>query len=177
MRWRLWLLSRSLLILVTYSARFSYVSDRLSLVQNSRAEHRSTLPWSLPLKRAQHASEICHRYVPPICAVDERYSGPQCLSSDDPCGRCAFTRRQNRPCAQIGSDARVSVCLLPLAEVTDGDGILSPRLYLAILTSSYCLRFIINLPKIRSVVADARNSNGGDKLVLLRVQHEGASGE
>ena len=38
-------------------------------------------------------------------------------------------------------------------------------------------RFIINLPKIRSVVADAGNPDGDDKLVLLRVQHEGASGE
>jgi hypothetical protein len=36
-------------------------------------------------------------------------------------------------------------------------------------------RFIINLPKIRSVVADAGNPGGDDKLVLLRVQHEGAS--
>jgi hypothetical protein len=36
-------------------------------------------------------------------------------------------------------------------------------------------RFIINLPKIRSVVgADAGNPRGDDKLVLLRVQHEGA---
>jgi hypothetical protein len=34
----------------------------------------------------------------------------------------------------------------------------------------------MNLPKIRSVVADAEHPDGDDKLVLLRVQHEGASG-
>lgn len=65
--------------------------------------------------------------------MDERYSGPQRLSSDNSCGRCAFTRCQDGPFAQIGSYARVSVFDPPLAEVTERYGIL-PRLYLAILT-------------------------------------------
>jgi hypothetical protein len=38
-------------------------------------------------------------------------------------------------------------------------------------------RFIINLPKIRSVVADAGNPDSDEKFVLLRVQHEGSSGD
>ena len=33
---------------------------------------------------------------------------------------------------------------------------------------------IINLPKTRSVVADTEHPDGDNKLVLLRVQHEGA---
>lgn len=36
---------------------------------------------------------------------------------------------------------------------------------------------IINLPKVRSVVADPEYPEGENKLVLLRVQHEGASRE
>jgi hypothetical protein len=124
MRWHLRLSFRSRL----YAA---YASYRHPLLQNSRTEYRSTLLWSpLVLRHAYHASESCHRYVPATCAMDERYSGPQRLSSDDSCGRCAFTRCQDGPCAQIRSYARVSVHSFPLAEVTDRDGIL-PHLYLA----------------------------------------------
>lgn len=48
-----------------------------------------------------------------------------------------------------------------------------PRLYLR--ASLALSSVIINLPKIRSVIADTECPNGDDKLVLLRVQDEGAS--
>lgn len=62
--------------------------------------------------------------------------------------------------------------------MTDRDGIL-PHLYLAAHMPYHASlrRFIINLPKTRSIVADAGNPDGDNKLVLLRVQREGASGE
>lgn len=44
------------------------------------------------------------------------------------------------------------------------------------MTRSSLSSTIVNLPKIRSVVADVEYPDGDDKLVLLRVQHEGASG-
>jgi hypothetical protein len=59
--------------------------------------------------------------------------------------------------------------------VPDHDGIRLRPHHLVVLTrTSPPSSAIINLPKIRSVVADVEYPDGDDKLVLLRVQHEGA---
>lgn len=96
-------------------SKLLYASNRLLLPPNSRAGRRATLFFSTPLLlgRARYASESRHRYLPTTCAMDERYSGPQCVPSDGSYRCCAFARSQDGACAQIGSYARVSAQSIP----------------------------------------------------------------
>lgn len=106
--------------------------------------------------------------------MDERCSGSQRVPSDGSCGRGAFARSQDGACAQIGSYARVSAHSIRPRRGTRSRWYPAPSL--SCQTDAYVSfqSVIINLPKTRSVVADAEDPDGDDKLVLLRVQREGA---